>query len=65
MPGSMRRSRLSDTPFREPSPSTKRHYSRPDPDMTDEELEAWAADFADAILGTANEGEVTLDDGLA
>jgi len=56
---------LSDTPFREPSPSTKRHYSRPDPDMTDEELEAWAADFADAILGTANEGEVTLDDGLA
>ena len=53
---------MSDTPYREPPPGTKRHYSRPDPDMTDEELDAWAEHFVDAILGTDHEGEVTLDD---
>ncbi len=29
------------SPFREPPPGTRRVYWRPDPDMTDEEIEAW------------------------
>ena len=41
---------MSDTPFREPPSGTKRVYRRPDPDMTDEEIEAWAKAFLDAIL---------------
>ena len=41
---------MSDTPHREPPPGTKRHYSRPDPDMTDEEIDAWAEQFVDAVL---------------
>jgi hypothetical protein len=42
---------MSDTPRREPPPGTKRHYSRPDPEMTDEEIDAWADQFVDAVLG--------------
>ena len=42
---------MTDTPFREPPPGTKRHYSRPDPAMTDEEIDAWADRFVDAVLG--------------
>jgi len=45
------------SPFREPPPGTKRVYLRPDPDMTDEELEAWASDFVDAVLGDVVEEE--------
>ena len=42
---------MSDTPFREPPPGTKRHYSRPDPGMTDEEIDVWAERFVSAVLG--------------
>ena len=42
---------MSDTPFREPPRGTKRHFSRPDPDMSEAEIEAWASDLVDAILG--------------
>jgi len=42
---------MSDTPFREPPPGTERVYWRPDPDMTDEEIKAWASAFVDAVLG--------------
>lgn len=48
---------MSDTPFREPPPGTMRHYSRPDPDMTDEEIEAWAEHFVNAVLGNVVEDE--------
>ena len=48
---------MSDTPFREPPPGRKRHYSRPDPDMTDEEIDAWAEGFVDAVLGEVVEHE--------
>jgi hypothetical protein len=51
----MRRSTVSDTPYREPPPGTKRHYSRPDPDMTDEEIDAWADAFVDTVLGDTAE----------
>ena len=40
---------MSDTPRREPPPGTKRHYSRPDPDMTDEEIDAWAEQFVELV----------------
>ena len=53
---------MSDTPFREPPPWTKRHYARPDPDMTDEEIAEWAAQFVDAVLGTGQDGKRTPDD---
>jgi hypothetical protein len=33
---------MSDTPHLEPPPGMKRHYSRPDPEMTDEEIDEWA-----------------------
>jgi hypothetical protein len=45
---------MADTPSREPLPGTKRVYRRPDPDMTDEELEAWAEAFVDSALTNAN-----------
>lgn len=32
---------MFDTPRRRPPPGAQRHYSHPDPDMTDEEIEAW------------------------
>jgi hypothetical protein len=48
---------MSDTPFREPPPGTKRQYSRPDPDMTDEEIDEWAEQFVDAVLDNAVEQE--------
>jgi hypothetical protein len=53
----MRRTTVSDTPYREPPPGTKRHCSRPDPDMTDEEIEAWADRFVDTVLGDVVEQE--------
>jgi len=43
--------RMSDVPFREAPPGTKRLYWRFDPDMTDEEIQAWASAFVDAVLG--------------
>jgi len=42
---------MTDGQHREPPPGTKRVYWRPDPDMSDEEIEAWASAFVDAILG--------------
>lgn len=48
---------MSDGPFREPPPGTKRFYSRPDPDMTDEEIDAWASQFVDAVLGDVSDKE--------
>jgi len=42
---------MSNIPFREPPPGTKRVYWRFDPKITDEEIEAWASDFVDAVLG--------------
>jgi hypothetical protein len=46
---------MTDTPFREPPPGTLRQYSRPDPDMTDDEIEVWAEHFVDAVLGGFDE----------
>ena len=43
---------MSDTPFREPPPSSNLVYSRPPIDGTDEEIDAWASDFVDTVLGT-------------
>ena len=48
---------MSDGPFREPPPGTKRHYSRIDPGWTDEEIDAWAEQFVDAVLGDVAERE--------
>ncbi len=42
---------MSHSEHRVPSPGTNRVYWRPDPDMTDEQMEAWASDFVDAVLG--------------
>ena len=42
---------------REPPPGTGRVYWRPDPDTTDEEIDAWAERFVDAVLGEAVEQE--------
>ncbi len=49
---------MSDTPFREPLPGTKRVYWRPYPEMTDEEIEEWAESFVDAVLGDLPAREV-------
>ena len=46
---------MSDTPHQGPPPITKRHYSRPDPDMTAAEIDAWAARFVDAVLGDVDQ----------
>ena len=46
---------MSDERHREPPPGTRRHYSRPDPDMTDDEIDAWAAQFVDAVLDDTTE----------
>lgn len=46
---------MSDDTLREPPTGTKRHYCRVDPDMTDEEIDAWAEQFVDAVLGNAQE----------
>ena len=42
---------MSDTPSHEPPLGTSRVYRRPDPDMTDDEIEVWAKQFVDAVLG--------------
>jgi hypothetical protein len=46
---------MSDTPFREPPLGTKRVYWRPDPDALDEDLEAWAEAFVDAVLSNSED----------
>ena len=46
---------MSDTPFREPPLGTKRVYWRPDPDMTDEEIEVWADAFVEAVLSNGED----------
>ena len=48
---------MTDGLYREPPPGTKRGYWRPDPDMTDKEVDAWADEFVDSVLGAAHEGE--------
>jgi hypothetical protein len=42
---------VTEHPHREPPPGTQRHYGRIHPDMTDEEIDAWAEDFVEAVLG--------------
>jgi len=51
MPGSMSLDAMSDTPYREPLPGTRRLYMRFDADMTDEEIDAGAEEFVEALLG--------------
>jgi hypothetical protein len=46
---------MADTPHREPPRGTKRLYWRIDPEMTDEEIDAWAEHFVDAVLDGAVE----------
>ena len=46
---------MSDTPVREPPPGTKRQYWFIDPDMTDEEIDAWAEQFVQAVLDKVGE----------
>ena len=46
---------MSDTPHREPPPGTKRHYARPGPEMTDEEIDTWANQFVERVLGESGE----------
>ena len=46
---------MSETLYRVQPPNTKPYYSRPDPDMTDEEIDAWAGRFVDAVLGPIDE----------
>jgi hypothetical protein len=38
-------------PGPQPPTGTKRHYARFDPDMSEDELHAWAGRFVDAVLG--------------
>jgi hypothetical protein len=42
---------------RQPPTGTKRLYWRVDPAMSDEELEAWAGHFVDAVLGDVIDGD--------
>ena len=46
---------MSDTPFRQPPPGTKPVYRRLESDMSDEEIEAWADAFVDAILSNSED----------
>jgi hypothetical protein len=46
----------------EPSRPIPRHYWRPDPDVSREELEAGAAAFLEVVLGPVRYGEETLVD---
>jgi len=52
---------MTDGPFREPPPGTKRHYWRVNPDMTDKEVKAWADQFVDAVLGDLIEENIEND----
>jgi hypothetical protein len=45
-------STTNNEPIRKAARGTRRVYSRPSVDGTDEELHAWAVSFANAILGT-------------
>ena len=45
---------MSDMPYREPPPGTRCYYRSIDPDMTDEEIDAWADQFVDAVLGDSD-----------
>ena len=47
---------MSDTTRRVPPPGTKRHYARPDPDMTDEEIAAWGVSIRRRGVGTDRQG---------
>ena len=49
---------MSDTPVREPPPGTKRQYWFIDPDMTDEEIDAWAAAVCPSSVGQGGRGAV-------
>jgi hypothetical protein len=42
---------VTDGPVRQPPTGTERLYWRVDPDMSDDELQAWAERFVDAVLG--------------
>jgi hypothetical protein len=42
---------MTDGPVRQPPTGTERLYWRADPDMSDDELHAWAEQFVDAVLG--------------
>ena len=44
---------MTDAPFREPPPGTKRHFWRIDPDMTDEEIDALAQLIVDVLTADA------------
>jgi len=46
---------MPDEPFLEPPPSTKRRYWSIEPDMSDEELHAWADHVAEALIADAVE----------
>ena len=45
---------MTETPFREPPPGTKRQYWSVDPDMTDEELKALAEDIVEGLTADAS-----------
>jgi len=45
---------MTDNPFREPPPGTKRHYWSVDPDMTDEEIDALAEHIVDVLTADAS-----------
>ena len=46
---------MSDNPPSEPPSGTKRVYWRPDADMTDEEIDAWAEAFVQAVLSNSED----------
>ena len=48
---------MSQTPYPEPPPATNHLYRRPNPDMSDEELEVWAEYFVDAVLSNPSTPE--------
>ena len=52
---------MSDTAHRESPPGTKRHYSRPDLDMTDAEIDAWAEHFCRGRLGRCHRRRLDQD----
>ena len=48
---------MTESQHREPPPGTKRVYWRVDADMSNEQIDAWADRFVDAVLGDAVELE--------
>ena len=51
----------NDPARRVPPSETKRLYWSVDPDMTDEEIDAWADQFVDAVLGDLVDTEREAD----